>query len=231
MSTPQYPGPQDPSQFPQQPFPGQPPFQGQTYPGQPYGQQQPFPQQPFPQQPQPPGKPPRTGRRNGCIAVVAIVLLGIGAIGVIVAALGGSSKPKHPAAVAPTTAAPVSTPTSHAPAPPTKVEFVVTGSAPSGADITYGSDSDNRTVSGHLGVLGTGAAVPWHGSVKFDGSALYYVVNAQLDGGGNIKCKIVVTGPGDQPLTVATGHASGGYSICSAQAAPTDSSGLSWQKE
>ena len=120
---------------------------------------------------------------------------------------------------------------SPATAPPTRVRFVVTGYAPDGADITFGSDSDSRTPPGSLGFDGSGTAIPWRGSLRFDGSARYYSLNAQLNGSGDIRCKIVVTGPGDAPLTVSHGHASGGYNICSAQAAPSDPSGLNWQNE
>jgi hypothetical protein len=62
-------------------------------------------------------------------------------------------------------------------------------------------------------------------------TADYYAIDAQLQGSGSITCKIVVTGPGDNPLTVSHGAASGGYNICDAQAAPTDSTGLSWTNE
>jgi hypothetical protein len=68
-------------------------------------------------------------------------------------------------------------------------------------------------------------------SVPFDGTADYYAIDAQLQGGGSITCKIVVTGPGDAPLTVSHGAASGDYNICSAQAAPEDSTGLTWTNE
>ena len=67
-------------------------------------------------------------------------------------------------------------------------------------------------------------------TVPFDASALYYAMNAQLQGDGNVTCKIVVTGPGDAPLTASNGAASGGYNICSAQAAP-ENNGLNWQNE
>ncbi|HEX3515361.1 MAG TPA: hypothetical protein VHT26_15315 [Trebonia sp.] len=62
-------------------------------------------------------------------------------------------------------------------------------------------------------------------------TADYYAIDSQLQGSGSITCKIVVTGPGDNPLTVSHGAASGGYNICDAQAAPTDSTGLSWTNE
>ena len=113
---------------------------------------------------------------------------------------------------------------SPSPQAPTKVEFIVTGSAPDGITITYGPSGSNFAGPSVL----DGKAVM---SVKFDPSASYYALNAQLQGDGSIKCKIVVTGPGDQPLTVSHGAASGGYNICSAQAAPADSSGLNWQDE
>lgn len=126
---------------------------------------------------------------------------------------------------APATPAAASTPPLHV----TRVKFVVTGTgAPS---ITYGSDSDNRDGGGTLGILSDGNTLPWHGSMKFRGDAEFYSIDAQLESGGDITCKIVVTGPGVAPLTVASGHASGGDNICSAQAAPNDTTGSSWQNE
>jgi hypothetical protein len=108
----------------------------------------------------------------------------------------------------------------------TQVVFTVTGSAPNGADITYGSDSDNRSPQGGLGALGSGTALPWQGSVKYRSGALYYDVTAQLQGGGDITCKVRVRvtqfySDGthiSRAKTVASGHASGGYNICDAQA-------------
>ena len=112
---------------------------------------------------------------------------------------------------------------SPSPAALSKVEFVVTGSTPDGIDITYGPSGSNFAGPSTL-----------HGkarmSVKFDSSASYYALNAQLQGAGSIACKIVVTGPGDQPLTVSHGAASGGYNICSAQAT-SDDGGFTWQDE
>ena len=112
---------------------------------------------------------------------------------------------------------------SPSPAALSKVEFVVTGSAPDGIDITYGPSGSNFAGPSTL-----------HGkarmSVKFDSSASYYALNAQLQGAGSVACKIVVTGPGDQPLTVSHGAASGGYNICSAQAT-SDDGGFTWQDE
>jgi hypothetical protein len=113
--------------------------------------------------------------------------------------------------------------------PATTVTFTVTGWG--NPSITYGSDSDSRDGGGTLGPLSDGNGLPWTRSLKFSGDAQYYSINAQLEGSGEISCKIVVSGPGDAPLTVSHGHASGGYNICSAQAAPSDSTGTSWQNE
>lgn len=189
----------------------------------------------------PPQKPKKRHRlRNilltiGGLAVVLIVVL-------VAVAIAVGSNPAGPAtsSVATTTAA---TPSSAAPASqsaaapspslktPTKVEFIISGDAPgdgygNGPTIDYGSSSstheaDPGRISGTLTY-----------SVPFDPSAEYYSVNASLAGSGHITCKIVVTGPyPDKPLTVSSGDASGGYSECMAQAAPSDSSGLSWQDE
>jgi curli biogenesis system outer membrane secretion channel CsgG len=111
-----------------------------------------------------------------------------------------------------------------APATPTTVTFIVKGSAPDGIDITYGPSGSN--FAGPSVLDGTARM-----SVKFDPGAEYYSMNAQLQGAGDITCKIVVSGPEDAPLTVSKGAARGGYNICDVQAAPADSTGLSWQSE
>ncbi|MEW2549211.1 MmpS family transport accessory protein [Streptomyces sp. NPDC047002] len=86
-------------------------------------------------------------------------------------------------------------------APKGKVLFKVWGSAPSGADITYGSDSEN--IEGH--------GLPMSKTLALSDDAMYYDVTAQLSGGGDIHCSVTVEGK------TKTGHASGGYNICSAQ--------------
>ena len=83
----------------------------------------------------------------------------------------------------------------------TEVSFSVTGSAPNGVDITYGSDSSNYD----------GSPPPFAASLTIDENALYYAVSAQLMGGGDVTCEVRI---GD---IVRTGHAVGGYNICSAQ--------------
>jgi hypothetical protein len=129
------------------------------------------------------------------------------------------------AATASAAAVPANTASASLPAPaaPTKVEFIVSGSAPDGIDITYGPSGSN--LSGPSELDGTATM-----TVPFNPDADYYAMNAQLQGGGDITCKIVVTGPGDQPLTASSGAASGSYNICSAQAAP-ENNGLNWLNE
>lgn len=82
------------------------------------------------------------------------------------------------------------------------VVFKVWGTAPSGVDVTYGSDSDNRQGPSRPGFTR---------SMKVHESALYYDITAQLQGGGNVHCSVTIDGQ------TKTGHASGGYNICSAQ--------------
>jgi len=114
-------------------------------------------------------------------------------------------------------------PSSSGPAAATNVEFIASGSAPDGVNITYGPSGSD--LAGPPELNGTAKM-----SVPFDSSAEFYALQAQLQDGGDVTCKIVVTGPGDQPLTVSHGEASGGYNICSAQATPDDG-GYSWQDE
>ncbi|MEU8968146.1 hypothetical protein AB0D11_02525 [Streptomyces monashensis] len=91
------------------------------------------------------------------------------------------------------------------------VTFKVWGTAPAGAlgglDITYGSDSDTNKGTFKNGVF--------TGSVPFKKGALYYDVTAQLQGSGDIQCSVTVDGQ------TKSGHASGGYNICSAQLSST----------
>ncbi|MEU1044000.1 hypothetical protein ABZ400_02435 [Streptomyces sp. NPDC005897] len=82
-----------------------------------------------------------------------------------------------------------------------EVVFKVWGSAPSGVDINYGSDTDSRS----------GKGLPFEKTLKLDDEALYYTVNAQLMGGGDVNCSVTVNGE------TKKGHASGDYNICTAQ--------------
>ncbi|HET7013612.1 MAG TPA: hypothetical protein VFI65_06860 [Streptosporangiaceae bacterium] len=115
------------------------------------------------------------------------------------------------------------------PQTPTKVEYIVTGTAADGTDLTYREGS--KTVYGPGDIDGNRTKVPWQGSVPFVHSAKnFYFISAQLYGSGSLSCKIVVEFPGGGSMTVASGHASGKFSTCSAEAEPTDSSGQHWRQ-
>ena len=161
-------------------------------------------------------------------------------------AAGGISalSPQHhppaaaaPATTAPTATAPAAVATTAAPAPSptptptpvtvvrtvTHVEFKVSGAGT--PSITYGSDSDNISPQGGLGFDGQGEALPWHGQIRYHSGALYWNVTAQLEGDGNITCKVLLKvtrywSDGthfSKSKVIAHGHAAGGYNICSAQ--------------
>jgi hypothetical protein len=227
---PQYPYGPPPGQQPQQPRYGAPQQYGmpQQY-GPPGG---PPPGYRLPQPPRPPRK--RHPARTTAIIVASIVVVFIvGAVasaktpkgqhhGTVAAAAPAPAAATHPAKGhrdAPTTA-PVSSP------PPVtvtrtvkRVVFIVTGSAPGGAQITYGSDSEN------LSPPGGAASPPWHASVPLNLGALYYAVSAQLQGSGNISCRVVLRvtrywsdGTHESASRVlATGRAENSYNICQAQ--------------
>jgi hypothetical protein len=86
-----------------------------------------------------------------------------------------------------------------------EITFKVWGSAPSGVDINYGTDSDSRGV----GVGPT--SLPFKKTMKYDADAMYYSIDAQLDGRGDIYCSVTYKGE------TKTGHASGSYNICMVQ--------------
>jgi hypothetical protein len=171
--------------------------------------------------PGPPGPGPRWARKRIVIPVAA----GLFFFGVIIGAAGGgdsattaSAKPaptvtvttntvtKVSAAPEPAvtvtktaTAKPAAKKTTAAPAG--KALFKVWGRAPSGVDITYGSDGEN--IGSH--------SVTMSKTLTVKDDALYYQITAQLQGGGDIHCSVTIDGK------TKTGHASGGYNICSAQ--------------
>ncbi|MEU5954646.1 hypothetical protein [Streptomyces sp. NPDC047525] len=173
----------------------------------------------------PPGRP-KWARKRVAIPVAVVVLLvgvGIGSAGSDQKKTSADAKPQPTVTVTKTAAAAkdakakakpqptktvTKTPKPKAPAKPAedeapagKVVFKVWGSAPSGADINYSSDSDSRQGSG----------LPMTKTLKLDTEALYYQVSAQLTGGGDINCSATVNGE------TKKGHAEGGYNICSAQ--------------
>lgn len=193
--------------------------------------QPPFPGQP-PMPPQPPSAGPKWARKRILIPAAVLTLfvgVGIGAAGggetektstdakphptVTVTETAAAAKPaKDESKPAPTVTVtktvkpkaddkPADPPADEADAPSGEVVFKVWGSAPSGVDINYGSDSDSRS----------GKGLPFEKTLKLDDEALWYQVNAQLMGGGDINCSVTVDGE------TKKGHASGDYNICSAQ--------------
>ena len=85
-----------------------------------------------------------------------------------------------------------------------QVEFIVTGSAPNGVDITYGDGTSNQQKS----------SLPLDVTRPITKNVLYWVM-AQLQGGGRITCKVIIG------KTARAGHAIGGYNTCTAQS-PSD---------
>ncbi|WP_254648190.1 MmpS family protein [Streptomyces sp. GbtcB6] len=195
------------NQQPQQP--------GWAGPQQPHGQapygQQPYGQPPFP--PQPPEKGPGAGKviGLGCLGLVGVAVV----LGIAAAAVGGSgsngsgssaSKTTSTTATGDKAAAGAKDENKKAGAPKTVV-FRVWGTAPAGAlgglDINYGSDSDTRK-----GVFRDGE---FEATLPLKKGAMYYTLNAQLQGSGDINCSVTVDGQ------TKSAHASGGYNICDAQ--------------
>jgi hypothetical protein len=167
--------------------------------------------------PPPPPKKSNAGKivGFGCLGFVGFFLI-LGIIGALLGDSGessnsGASKVTSSSAATGDTAAaedadeptkkaeePAAAPTKKA-AP--KVTFKVWGSAPAGASITYGSDTENIE----------GRGVPMTKTLKLDDDALYYSLWAQLQGGGDIYCSITIDGKTKE------GHAKGGYNICRVQ--------------
>ncbi|MEU9206466.1 MmpS family transport accessory protein [Streptomyces sp. NPDC048415] len=178
---------------------------------------------PPPMPPQPTGRPKWARKRIAIPAALVILFIGVG-IGssgndqktaadakpaprvTVTATAAGKAKPEPAPTVTVTkTAKPAAVkakPKKTEPAAPAdKVVFKVWGSGPSGVDITYGSDTDNLQ----------GRGLPMTKTLTLKDDAMYYSVTAQLQGGGDIHCSVTVDGK------TKTGHAVGGYNICSAQ--------------
>ena len=199
-----------------------------------------------PPEPSPPpgygGPPPPRTKRHGVPnrrILLGIGILGIGTFIVIIGTTlgrGGGIGYSGSAASAPASSAFASSADAAQSAvpvppslqtPPTSVEFIIAGySSSGGLEINYGSNRNtHRTHLPHIN-----GTVTY--SVPFDPNAQYYAVNAQIIRAGHLTCQMVVIGQYPaKPLTVSRGSASGGGSICSARAAPSDSSGLSWRNE
>ncbi|MFE2969886.1 hypothetical protein ACFXKC_40715 [Streptomyces sp. NPDC059340] len=188
----------------------------QQYPQQP-GQPQQQPQWGAPPQRQWGAPPPQPPKKRSVGKVVGLGCLGIIGLFVVIAIIGAvasSGGSKTSSSGTSNTAAAHNSSGSKAKAGGAEADkaagtvvFKVWGTAPAGAlgpaDITYGSDSDNR--QGHWKNGGFTEKLP------FKKDAMYYAVNAQLQGSGDIHCSVTVDGK------TKTGHASGGYNICSAQ--------------
>ncbi|MFF4182224.1 hypothetical protein ACFYZ9_03455 [Streptomyces sp. NPDC001691] len=175
------------------------------------GPQQPYGQQPYgpPFQPQPPKKGPGAGKviGLGCLGLVGVAV----ALGVVAAAVSGSGANDSGRSASKSTtgnkpAAGAKDDSKKADVPKTVV-FKVWGSAPAGMlgglDISYGSDSDTRK-----GVFEDGK---FEATLPLKKGAMYYSLNAQLQGSGDVNCSVTVDGQ------TKAGHASGGYNICDAQ--------------
>jgi hypothetical protein len=184
----------------------------QQYPGPQNQGQQPYPPQGYPQQPMPQPKKRKAGKivGFGCLGIVALFVIG----GIAASAGGGSdNKSTDNKASGKTSSGSHSSKKDNSTSGGSSddkaaktVVFKVWGNAPAGAlgnmDITYGSDSDTR--QGHW-KNGFTATLP------LKKGAMYYQVNAQLQGSGDIKCSVTIGGK------TKTAHASGGYNICDVQ--------------
>jgi hypothetical protein len=167
--------------------------------------------------------------------IVILAIVGLAFLGQS-AKKTGSGNSTAPLAASQKTPSPAPSPPPVTPSPSiqpaNRVAFVITGNIPASGfgevDINYGSDSDTHDVtlpalSGRVKYV-----------VKFDPTAQYYSLDVTFTSAGNVQCKIVALGPSpDIPLTVSHGSASGGSNggLCTAQAAPNNSNGESWQNE
>ena len=104
--------------------------------------------------------------------------------------------------------APASTAASSAPAQKQTVTYIVTGSP---ADVTYGPAGSDFSGSVPMKVT------------KPLGNPDYYAIDAQLQGGGDVSCKIEVNGK-----VISQATASGGYNIASCEISQDPFSG-NWE--
>jgi len=194
--TQQYPG------YPQEPQPW-PPQQPYSQPGQP-GQPPPYPPQYAPPGP-PSDRPPRgrgwVRRHKVLTALGAVVAI------IVVSVIASGGKQPAPAAtpaaatLVPATTVATAAPAakSSAPAAVSKITYVVTGTA-GDAQVTYGPEGS--TFTGNVPMRVT----------KRLGTAGYYAIQAQLQGGGKVTVRILVNGK-----VISTGTADGGYNIAMAE--------------
>jgi hypothetical protein len=126
----------------------------------------------------------------------------------------------------PTTPSASPSPSPAAPTTTKQIDVVVFKVWGSGEpSIQYGTDSSTSNPSDGAGPLGDGNYLPWQASMPYNPGALYYAVSAQLEGSGSIQDSVteVVTTwcSGSKPKTesfpLASGNASGGYGIATAE--------------
>jgi hypothetical protein len=92
----------------------------------------------------------------------------------------------------------------------TRVEFIVTGSAPSGVEITYGDDNSNHRTR----------SFPLDMTRPAEKNVVYWEM-AQLEGsGGRITCRVIISQAG-HATSGRTGHADRDHDTCTAQS-PND---------
>ncbi|MEU9978705.1 hypothetical protein [Streptomyces sp. NPDC051014] len=179
------------------------------------GPQQPYGRPPF--QTEPPRRGPGAGKivGLGCLGLVGVAVV----IGIAAAVVGGGSDGSKGGASTSTTTTRTDDKSAggakgdgakddgEKSGAPKTVVFKVWGTAPAGAlgglDISYGSDSDTRK--------GTFENGRFEAELPFVKGAMYYTLNAQLQGSGDINCSVTVAGK------TKSAHASGGYNICDTQ--------------
>lgn len=79
----------------------------------------------------------------------------------------------------------------------TQVAISITGSAPKGASVTFGNDSN--TYTGHF---------PFHMSLPLFSRAGYYFAAVRLENGGNAVCKLTIGSAS------RVSHADSGHKVC-----------------
>jgi hypothetical protein len=104
--------------------------------------------------------------------------------------------------------------------------------------VQYGSDSTTNN-PGSAGSLGDGNYLPWEASMPYDPNALYYAVDAQLEGSGSIQdsvTEVVETWCSNgtnntESFPEAQGSANGGYGIAMAEFTDATQDGNAAQAE
>lgn len=160
----------------------------------------------------------------GALAVAGIIISALGS-GSPAPASTADAGPASSASAASSPAAQVgtTTPGIHVVRTRKQVVFKVWGIGE--PQITYGTDSDNLGGGGTSGQLGDANTLPWSASLPYSTSPLYWYVDAQLEGYGDIHCAVDVRvtvweSSGTSATTtrqVVSGHASDSYNICSAE--------------